>query len=174
MGNFMRTDFVKVINPGKVKVFDRLHEVFVRIEFKGGELILRGVIGPRHNGNCAGDCGQIVGKLRDIQVRHRGWRRYGDIEMLQEYWSKYHLNHMHAGCRHQDVWDTAKELTLPDGWTGPAGRVCFDGHPEGLLHKPCPVCGHKYGTEWKKRRVPRHVLDWLRGLPDAERDPVWV
>lgn len=31
-------------------------------------------------------------------------------------------------------------------------------HPDGILCKPCPVCGYKYGTEWKHREIPGDVL----------------
>lgn len=31
-------------------------------------------------------------------------------------------------------------------------------HPDGILCKPCPVCGYKYGTEWKHRDIPADVL----------------
>lgn len=37
-------------------------------------------------------------------------------------------------------------------------------HDSGLLCKPCPVCGYKYGAQWKTEEVPADVLDWLRGL----------
>lgn len=32
-------------------------------------------------------------------------------------------------------------------------------HPDGILCKPCPVCGYKYGTEWKHRDIPADVLN---------------
>ena len=44
----------------------------------------------------------------------------------------------------------------------------------GLLCKPCPVCGYKYGTSWLREEVPQDVLDWLFALPDTERQPAWV
>jgi hypothetical protein len=50
----------------------------------------------------------------------------------------------------------------------------YEEHHEGLLCKPCPVCGYKYGSEWRKRSVPEHVLEFLRGLPDTKKKPAWV
>lgn len=47
-------------------------------------------------------------------------------------------------------------------------------HPEGLLCKPCPVCGYKYGTSCFKEEVPQDVLDWLFSLPNSEVVPAWV
>lgn len=44
----------------------------------------------------------------------------------------------------------------------------------GILCKPCPVCGYKYGTSWLKEEVPQDVLDWLFALPETERRPAWI
>lgn len=54
------------------------------------------------------------------------------------------------------------------GWLRPSE------HPDGILCKPCPVCGYKYGAEWKKESVPTDVLDFLAKLPDADTKPAWV
>jgi hypothetical protein len=70
---------------------------------------------------------------------------------------------------------------LKDGWIEEekrtkktAGWVKPIEHPEGLLTKPCPVCGYKYGSAWRMEKVPAEVLDFLRGLPDTDRQPNWV
>lgn len=47
-------------------------------------------------------------------------------------------------------------------------------HPKGLLCKPCSVCGYKYGSRWLHEEVPTNVLDVLRSLPDADRQPAWI
>lgn len=54
------------------------------------------------------------------------------------------------------------------GWLRP------DEHPEGILTRPCPVCGYKYGSAWKTEEVPQDVIDWLFSLPDSELTPAWV
>lgn len=54
------------------------------------------------------------------------------------------------------------------GWLKP------EDHPEGLLGKPCPVCGYRYGSEWQKEEVPQEVLDWLMQLQDTETIPAWI
>ena len=41
-----------------------------------------------------------------------------------------------------------------------------DCHPRGLLTKPCPTCGHKYGSAWLHAEVPDDVLEFLASLPD--------
>ena len=54
------------------------------------------------------------------------------------------------------------------------GWVRAEDSEQGLLCKPCPVCGYKYGTAWKRVDVPQDVLDWLFQLPDTQRQPAWV
>jgi len=54
-----------------------------------------------------------------------------------------------------------------------AGFVYFDRHPEGLLAKPCPKCGHTYGTSHVWRPVPPEVLEWLAALPETEEEYAW-
>lgn len=47
-------------------------------------------------------------------------------------------------------------------------------HPRGVLMKPCPDCGYKYGSAWLKEEVPASVLEFLAGLPDSDKVPAWV
>ena len=47
-------------------------------------------------------------------------------------------------------------------------------HPEGFLSKPCSVCGYKYGSAWRRRKVPEDVLQWLQALPDTDIEPCWI
>jgi len=54
------------------------------------------------------------------------------------------------------------------GWLKP------EEHPDGLLCRPCPVCGYKYGTSWKKEEVPQDVIEFLMSLPNTEIEPAWV
>lgn len=44
---------------------------------------------------------------------------------------------------------------------------------KGLLCKPCPVCGYKYGTSWLKEDVPQEIIDWLFALPTTKTQPAW-
>lgn len=59
-----------------------------------------------------------------------------------------------------------EEKTL--GWLKP------EEHPDGILCKPCPICGYKYGSAWKREDVPQDIIDWLFSLPDTEVQPAWV
>lgn len=53
------------------------------------------------------------------------------------------------------------------------GWVRYDKTDKGLLCKPCPVCGYKYGTSWLKEDVPQEIIDWLFALPTTKSDPLW-
>ena len=61
-----------------------------------------------------------------------------------------------------------KAETKQLGWTYP------EEHPEGLLCRPCPTCGYKYGSEWRYEEVPAEMLGFLRALPDTDTTPAWV
>ena len=54
------------------------------------------------------------------------------------------------------------------GWLHP------DEHPDGILGKPCPVCGYQYGHAWQTEEVPQEVIDWLFNLPESPVVPAWV
>jgi len=43
-----------------------------------------------------------------------------------------------------------------------AGWIYETEHPQGLLCKPCPVCGYKYGSAWKYEEIPPGILDEIR------------
>lgn len=55
-----------------------------------------------------------------------------------------------------------------------AGWVHPEEHPKGLLCKPCPVCGYKYGSQWLREELPADVVEFLKSLPDADITPAWV
>jgi hypothetical protein len=58
--------------------------------------------------------------------------------------------------------------------TETCGWIREEEHPEGVLGKKCPVCGYGYGTGWKKKALPQSVVDFIAGLPDADKKPAWV
>lgn len=47
-------------------------------------------------------------------------------------------------------------------WISAKNRGACDGHPDGLLGKPCPVCGYEYGGKWLFEEVPDAVIEWLK------------
>jgi hypothetical protein len=184
-------DFIKVVNPGEVEVYSGRHaELFVKIEFWDGCLSVTGVVGPgifmgnfgERSGICAGSCGQCDEELLKIRCYHRGWSKAKALK-LREMWNRWHLNDMRPGCEHQRNWPAEKMLGMGNGKTKMAGWVLAPGcgtskgakeHPEGLLCKPCPVCGYRYGSEWLKEDVPEDALKWFVSLPDTKIKPAWI
>ena len=178
--------------------------VFIRVEFSGGKLSITGVEGPMANGDCRGSAGQIIIGFKEYDDRDyqtigdiktlgdikpsKGWS-HETIRRLFDTWDRWHNNDMRPGCEHQtrDKWadrpiDPTKPVTAygkhfegqkQDSWNM-LTWVRPDEHPEGLLTKPCPECGYKYGTAWKCEEVPDDVLKWLDSLPESPIKPAWV
>lgn len=160
--------------------------VYCKITWADGRLSISGVEGPMRNGNCKGSCGQIKGtKIKEYAPE---W----SAELVQRFydtWEHWHLNDMRAGCEHQRAgeWsgrpiDPNKPLNAygkffegqkQDSWNMLAW-VRADEYPDGLLSKPCPVCGYKYGTAWLKEEVPQDVIDFLFSLPENDGKPAWI
>jgi len=72
-------------------------------------------------------------------------------------------------ARHPDNEDVA--LALENGWIKEESReekvahwVGFREHPEGLLSRPCPTCGYKYGTQWVLEPLTNEPIQWLNDL----------
>ena len=70
--------------------------------------------------------------------------------------------------RKKEDWYSGATEVKTLGWLYP------DEHPDGILTKPCPVCGYKYGSAWKTEQVPEDVLQFLYNLPDTTKSPAWV
>lgn len=66
--------------------------------------------------------------------------------------------------KHMKFYELQSTETKKDGW------VSKKEHPDGKLSRPCPECGHKYGTEWKHETIPLTVLHWLEKLPPFQLD----
>ena len=75
-----------------------------------------------------------------------------------------------AGSRfdYDELYKEHKREEKTAGWVYPSE------HPEGLLTKPCDVCGYKYGSAWLHEDVPADVITWLFALPDTDVQPAWV
>ena len=46
-------------------------------------------------------------------------------------------------------------------------------HPDGLLCRPCPECGYRYGSAWLREEVPAAVLAELQSLPASPVPCPW-
>lgn len=87
-----------------------------------------------------------------------------------------------------DIYETPKEEVAPyyqpkkplySGDVGAVERktrgwVRYEESELGILCKPCPVCGYKYGSSWLKEEVPQDILDWLFALPETKVTPAWI
>ena len=171
----------KVINPISKKTGGYYkHPVFISIEFENNKLSISGVEGPKKNGDAFGSCGQIDMSLREDDQAEWAYNPSWDSTMMDKLllvWKLYHLNDMNPGCQHQraDNWsdqlvDNTKPKTQGNMLTWKTPKE----HPDGLLTKPCPICGYKYGTEWLHEDVPEDIVKWLTGLPETTVTPAWV
>lgn len=81
---------------------------------------------------------------------------------------------------HPRIWGEVGDALLASGYlkfgkkeTKAAGWVYPSEHPDGMLTKPCEVCGYKYGSAWLKEPVPASVLGFLRRLKDTSMHYAW-
>ena len=77
-------------------------------------------------------------------------------------WKRWHLNDMRAECEHQRAL----------GWT-------YDEHHGNNPEAPyegdaCPECGYHIGSAWLTETVPDQAIEFVRALPDTDRQPNWV
>lgn len=54
------------------------------------------------------------------------------------------------------------------------GWLNYKDNPLGMICKPCPVCGYKYGSSWLTEEVPDDIIEWLSNLPDTTVEPAWI
>jgi hypothetical protein len=81
-------------------------------------------------------------------------------QRMAQIWERWHLNDMRAGCEHQRAEDWGKERVSETGklscWVYP------NEHPKGVLMKPCPVCGYKFGSAWLIEELPSDIVTEIR------------
>ena len=53
------------------------------------------------------------------------------------------------------------------------GWLNISENEKGLINKPCPECGYKYGTSWKKREIPDEVIKQIEALPVSKNICAW-
>jgi hypothetical protein len=141
--------------------------VFVAVKWDGSRLSITGVEGPKRNGDATGSCGQCIGALDWIT------EPLVDVARLRDVWNRWHLNDMRPACEHQRAASWGDE-TLEVGEKREqkrAGWVYQGEHPRGVLMKPCPECGYKYGSAWLREEVPADVIDYLCSLPASDACP---
>lgn len=153
--------FTKVLHPADYQNWNRTTwPIFVKVHYRmergKDRLSITGVEGPKRNGNADGSCGQI--SLPEVYQPAPGWT----VEMvtrLWEIWDRWHLN---------DLFEVKNREQKAIGWLKP------DEHPDGMLNRPCDVCGYKYGSAWLHEPVPAEVIAELRAFPDTDIAPAWI
>lgn len=163
----MNQDFTKVIRLGRVEDGD----VFCKVEYIGGRLSIVGVIGPTQDGNARGSCGQINDSIKGYSEMKPapGWTQE-TLDQFLLFWDRWHLNDMQAGTPEQMAWLEEHAEEFP-GYPTSHYDWAKDSLREAGLN---PHNGYKYGSSWLKVDVPDDVIEFLRGLPDTDKEPAWV
>ena len=78
---------------------------------------------------------------------------------LSKYYDKHHKKY---------DWQKDFEEVKKTGWTNEKE------HPQGILSKPCNVCGYKYGTAWKTLQIPKNAITFLKNIPSSTINPIWI
>lgn len=119
-------------------------------------------------------CREAINKQRDAERTAIEALKNGTVFAPTDEQVRY-ANLPHSITTHEKLTGEMEELYKPRKpiYTGDKGaseiktlgRLKPEEHPDGILCKPCPVCGYKYGTSWKKEDVPKEVIEWLFSLP---------
>jgi len=167
----------KTFNFGKVAYANpkvRNCPVTVEVELKDGEngkcFSASGMIWNHIRSDCYSG-GQNLEEIRSVLKNNKLFNE------IYSFWKKYHLNDMEAGCEHQRElgWENIRidPKELPDTIANRDEKgilamwVREDEHPKGVLSKPCPVCGYKYGSAWLHRPIPKDDLERIEKLLSA-------
>lgn len=109
-----------------------------------------------------------ISKFVDISLRENGTVTLTDRQK-ELYCMKYciyeHIGEYDTSIYHHNEKDVEYK-TL--NW------ISHDKYEEGLMSKPCPICGYKYGSKWLKKEVPDEVVQFLESLPESKVKPAWV
>jgi hypothetical protein len=159
----------------RVGTLDR-RQVWVTAEIEGNRLSMTGEVVARPGVEPV-ECGQIIEAVRECKPAN-GWT-HAELNKLADVWARWHLNDMRAGCEHQraegwnkrpidpsrptDTYGTHFEGQRQASWNMLAW-VRPEDHPDGLLTRPCPVCGYRYGTAWLTEELPQEIRDYVESL----------
>jgi hypothetical protein len=178
-----RAPFRRAMTLGTVPYTGKARStVTVDVEWTGDRL---SITGSERYGRADLSGGQITDTARHARPRADDQHTAEDVRRLCAIWDRWHLNDVQAGCEHQRAagWgerriDPAKPIRAygrhypgqqHDTWNM-LGWVREEEHPDGLLGRPCPECGYRYGTAWQREEVPTGVLVALRELTRHGRD----
>lgn len=179
-----KVDYKKTIIFGKVDYNGtgrKVNEVTVKIELKNGDkglgLSICGSIWNHiHSDILSG--GQNIDTIAELLPHNK------KVKRIKEIWELYHLNDMKAGCEHQraEKWEDRRipVVELPGCssnrdergfyaiWIYPLESkgswfvADYSCHKDGLLTKPCAVCGYKYGSAWLFEEIPAEIITEIK------------
>ncbi len=91
------------------------------------------------------------------------------VQRMVEVWKRWHLNDMQAGCVHQraEKWVDRRinPSEVPSNHSNRDEKGVYaiwvypKEHKDGLLTKPCSICGYEYGSACLKEEIPQEVID---------------
>ena len=164
----MKTE--KTFNFGKIDYYGKgrkINSVTVTMSYRDGVLSVSGDIwnGKHTDIVCGGQCLDEIAKYIHSST----------FKKIHRLWKLYHLNDMRPYDEHQKAlgWDKqAKEEVTVYRWrrafnscyTQARGQMVFDNCEEGLIGKPCPVCGYRYGSAWKREEIPDEDIKIIEEL----------
>ncbi len=107
------------------------------------------------NGRGVSECGQcsetIYRGLDELKPTKGVMMSRADLETILYVWDRWHLNSMHAGCKHQAD-------HVPNG----PDMMSFKEHAA-IETAKCPN-GYKYGSKWLVEPLPRAVFDRITSI----------
>ncbi len=167
--------FKKIVRLGLINGYGKNRmNVFCKINLKEKDeglcLSISGVEGPLQSGNARGGCGQIIMSGIDIVEFAPGWNRT-KLNKFLEIWNKWHLNSTNAGTVEQDKIIEKAKKQYPDKFQTDHYESCCTFLKEADLYEDS---GHKYGSAWLFRELPKDVVEFLKALPDTNKTPAWV
>ena len=155
-------------------------KVFVTVQIKskpaGKTLSIRGVIGPKANGDAKGSCGQIQDYLTDgrtITDYADGWSPEA-VKQIQAIWSQHHLNDLTAGSPAQEAC-LAQRPDLKTYEERCEYLASQNLNPDPDFSHPDDKEGmrYKYGSAWLHTDLPDSVIDWFESLTETKVANPW-
>lgn len=154
----------KIVNPCVCDTYYGKAHAYAKIKYENGRLSIRGIVGPKRNGDCMGSAGQCVDAIRSGKPTE-DWTN----EMLQKFcdiWDEWHFNDMHPYCNHMKElgwaeqaqekvkvmkWDRSKETMYANvGYGVTRYNDELPEHPEFYEFKEKDCLGRS-NTEYKMR-----------------------
>lgn len=151
-------------------------KVFIEASLKGEDvedwrLSLSGIIGPKHDGDAIGGCGQIQDHLLDgdtIEEYFEPWCEES-VLILKSVWDEYHLNDMTAGSPRQEAFLKETPLSYPNNnYETRLGMLKRAGlSPDPNFNNPHTHEPYVYGSAWLHTKIPPHIVGWFSDLPET-------